>query len=285
VADNFVVRVKYRNGFVDVSDGNVGRRRMIPFDAGNTDTAAQATAIGQKVLAQYGFTPRRSVQANIGDTPSWPVNGDAIDTFDLDGSIVTQRLLSRRVTFGDEAKVRLDPTLSSPLDEFVARQTQALRRLTNGTVGGRASGSSPFQQVNSQVLTGVVSGRRIETFSFSPITETESPEWEVPDFVLATKITATLNYATTPDITFNHDIRFELVVNGVNLTGVGGFLNVPAGNSTYSKLGTLTLLPGDKLKINCVINDLTEFDLDDNRASVQFTAAPNSLLRETASKR
>lgn len=277
MADNMVVRVKYRNGYVDVDDGNSGRRRVIPFDAGNTDTRAAAIAIGEAVLDTYGVSPRRTGQVTVGDTPTWPSVGDAISTYDMTGTS-TQRLLSRRVTFGENGKVQLDPTLNSPFDEFFERQAVAIKRLTNGTVGGRSSGGTPIQQVNSQVLTGVVSGRRIETWSFSPITETEGPVWEVEDFVLATKATTTLvDPFAAPPPTFTHQIRFEVYKNG----GLETFWNILPGVTTYTMLGNLQLRPGDKLQVVVAdIFDLTEFDLDENRATVQFTAAPNNLLRE-----
>ncbi len=271
MADYFVVRVKWRDGFVDVGTGT-GRRRTIPFDAGEAATEAAAIVIGQAVLDQHGYTPKRSVQAQVNDTPSWPSLGDACATFDTATTTATDRLIARRVTVNDTGFATLQPTLSTRAEVLALRQQRAIRLLTNGTVGGRSSGSNPFQQVNSGVLSGQLSAPSIAAWSWPVVAAEVGPEWEADSHVILTRATATFTDPLSDDVTFN------TYINGVLST----FLVVPAGETTYTALGSVLVLAGDRLQVTIdSVGAILEAEGDLVKATFQFSAAPGAFNRSS----
>jgi hypothetical protein len=154
-----IVRVRWSGGFLEVSDGNLSTpARTIPFDAGNVKSRAKALEVGQTVLQEWATRPVRSWQTRVGDTPSWPSVGDRIETYDMDGTLVEQRIASRRVSILPGGFASLEPTLGTRRDLLVERNQRALKKLTDG-LQGRSSASDPLL---SDKDTGFAAGQMSE---------------------------------------------------------------------------------------------------------------------------
>jgi hypothetical protein len=239
--DEMVVRVKWKGGYLDVSNGEVGRRRTIAFDAGDAETQAAAQAIGEAQLDLLGVTPRRSVEARIGVTPEWPENGDRIATYDLDGSFADQRLLSRRVNFDESGIASLVPVLNSPSEELIARQQRDLKKLTGGTAGGRAQGANVFQQPSNGVLTGTMSAKKLDSWSWNPIEEADGPLVTITESSVFTLVIFTIKDGPLFDA-----LRVEYVLNDT----VVAYTTIPAGRNEYKVCANLAVVPGETYGIN-----------------------------------
>ena len=269
-----VVRAKWPGGYVEVSDGGTGRRRTIPFSAGNAQTAAAATAIAEAVLAQYGYTPRRSVQPTVVDTAGvWPQTGDGVTLRDDPNdptSTGEQRIETRKVEIGRDRALTLTPTFTNEVDELLARQTLNIRRLTNGTVGGRSAGATPFTSVKAGILSGQMEKIEIPPWTWDPVDEVDGEIWEANRFIVLTLAQVTL---TAPLV---DDVSFFIYLNGVLQT----FILVPAGEVEWAVLGSFLISPSNKMQ--CTIDSVganTLADLDGVKATLQFEGGPGTLDR------
>ena len=263
-----VIRVQWRGGFTDVSDGGTGNVRVIPYNAGqDVETEAVATAIGTAVLDTLGT--RDSTTASVADTSFWPELGDAVSVPGFSGSASTQRLVARRVDTDRNGRAILVPTLGSPAEELATRQKLAIEALATGSAGGRSAGTTPASVIAAGVPNGPMSTVRVPPWSFSPPSETTGPEWVCDEAVILTKVAVTATTAPPSD-----DIVVYINVDGSMET----FITLAEDTTSRSRLGSLLLVPGQRL--SCSIHDVgtnTTGDLEDVRLSVQFSGAPADL--------
>jgi hypothetical protein len=155
-----VVRVRWQEGYVELSNGDSSTpRRTIPFDAGNVKTRAKAIEVGQTILQEWSNRPVQSWQLRLGQTPSWPSVGDRIETYGMDGSLVEQRISSRRVAITESGHASLEPTLGTRRDLLVERNQRSLKKLTDG-LQGRSSASDPLLVPSN---TGYAAGQMSES--------------------------------------------------------------------------------------------------------------------------
>lgn len=277
------VRVKWPGGVFQLANGS-GEARFYRIDAGNAETYEQAYEIGLAALADFAYSPRETITAKVNDTPEWPETGDAISTFDGEGDVATNRMLTRRIEATDTGLARLVPTLSSPSEQFALRQARTIRDLNNSNLGGRRQGGNPFLQIQSGVLSGTLSAPSVPPFSFSPVDVIAAPAWEVTDYVVLTKTIIQLRENFTAGgadapaaATLSGDMTFKLFIDDT----LGTFFSVTAGTSDYSVIGSIPLTPGQLLavSIDAIGPEPTYEELDEVNATVQFETAPGSLDR------
>jgi hypothetical protein len=211
-----IVRVRWSGGFIEVSDGNLSTpARTIPFDAGNVKSRAKALEVGQTVLQEWANRPVRSWQTRLGDTPSWPSVGDRIETYDMDGTLVEQRIASRRVSILPGGFAALEPTLGTRRDLLVERNQRALKKLTDG-LQGRSSASDPLlSDKDTGFSAGQMTEQRVMSWANSGLAQKDSAVGELQE-------TATL-------------VRLEMLLTRNNQGG---------GDQTPMTLGSPLILNG-----------------------------------------
>lgn len=263
-----VIRVQWRGGYTDVSDGGTGNVRIIPFNAGqDVETAEVATAIGTAALDT--LSTRDSVTASVADSAFWPALGDAVSVPGFSGSSSSQRLVSRRVNTDRNGRAIIVPTFGSPAEELAERQKLAIEKLATGSTGGRSAGTTPASVIAGGTPSGPMRTVQVPPWSYSPPSETDGPEWVCEEAVVLTKVAVTATVAPPSD-----DIVVYINVDGSMET----FITLAEDTTSRSRLGSLLLLPGQRLSTS--IHDVgtnTEGDLEGVRLSVQFSGAPADL--------
>jgi len=262
-----VVSVQWAGGFTPVSDGGTGRRRVVPFNAGqDCVTVEQAVAIGEAQLALLGV--RDSVQVEVEDVDVWPGIGDAVLAPGFDGPPEVQQIKALRLDADENGWARLVPTLGSAAEDFDARQALRLDALATGQGGGRSAGAAPSNLITSGVPTGTARKVTISPWSFSPPSVTDGPAWPVDEPTLVTALVCELTAATAGDITV------EFVRTGVTAT----FFDIPEGDTRFTVLGALLAVPGDSLQVNVLdVGDNTDEDLEGVRLTVKPTAVSAAM--------
>lgn len=263
-----VVRVQWRGGFTDVSDGGTGTVRVVPYNAGqDVTTEDAATTIGTAVLDT--LSPRETVTAEVGDSSFWPEVGDAVSVVGFSGSATTQRLVGRRVNTDRNGKAIFVPTLGSPAEEFLERQKLSIEKMATGLAGGRSAGVAPASSLATGTPSGPMSTVMVPPWSFSPPAEGPGNEWIADAAVVLTKVEVIATTAPPSD---------DIVVY-INLDGsMATFITLTEDTTRRSRLGSLVLGAGQRL--SCSIHDVganTEADLEDVRLTVQFAGAPADL--------
>ena len=231
-----VVRVKWAGGYVDVSDGGPGARRTIPFDGGNARSRDQAIQIATAALLEFGDRPVRSVTAQVGDTPSWPTVGDAIETFQQDGSnMEVNRLVSKRVSITENGFARLEPTLSHKQDQLFIRNQLALKKLTVNA-SNQTSAGGPLIQPEQNILSGQISEASPITWSSDTIKLGMSPVQKMNEPIVFTRFQVLI--ANRSELaTFSPALAYPLGITiRINNTEVYPF-QFPAGVTEWVWLG------------------------------------------------
>lgn len=264
-----VVRVKWAGGYVEVSDNGGGPRRTIPFDGGNARTRDQAIQIATATLAEFGTRPIRSVTAQVGDTPTWPDVGDAVETFAQDGTTTeTSRLVSRRVSINENGFAVLEPTLSHKQDQLFIRNQLALKKLTVNA-SNQTNAGGPLLQPEQNVLSGQVSESPTITWSSDTIKLGMSPLQKLNEPIVFTRfqvLIANRSETATTSPALSYPLVLTIKINGTlvylvtfpanvfewNVLG-GGYY--PSGTTVQVgiyNLGSNSLL--DRNKRNLTIN-------------------------------
>lgn len=283
---NYVVRVRWANGFVDVSDGVASsRRKTIPHDATSIDTVERAIEIGQTVLA--AAAERSTIDIDVVDTDVWPILGDGVSTLDHAGDPVIGPLRKRRVTIRPGGTAALQPTIGSPSEDVIERQQIRLKRLSGSTSQGGAGAMIGPQA--DMMLSGKLSAPAFDTWSWDPLDETDGHKTVISEDLTLTKVNITFAYGD-PEAedeesrgeftSLPHDVRFAWFIDD---TLGDGYWHVPAGTSKWSALGLIELTLGQTFQVVVWdVYDNTLADMDGVLATVQFRTAPGRLARPGA---
>lgn len=282
-----VARVDWQGGFAEASSGS-GYTRTITVDGGNVDTAAKAQELAVAVLNQHLISPRQSITTRLGSADPTPAVGQYVGTFDTTGSVVSNRLITRRVNTTKNGMSSLVPTLRSPSEIQEAKQARRVSRLSAGSdVNGRYNGSrGGFAQIrHDNVLTGTLSAPSLSRVSFSPLDEGKvSPVQEITNYLIITKTTIkffqrNVSGGETPTPLFFPvgNVVFKVYVSGVLET----FMNVQAGAHEYSAVGQIPLVPGDSFSVvvDAISTPPTYQETDQVNVTIEFDTAYGYLER------
>lgn len=274
------VRVKWPGGYVDVADGDPGPTRMVPFDAGNARTLDAAVQIGVTVLATYAARPLRSYSVQVGDTPSWPELGDAIETVDIDGTTpVTNRLVSRRVSITDNGFAVLEPTLSTVQDQFALATTLKLKKLTT-TASGQSAAGKPLVQPQQNVLSSQLSEQGTITWSQSPVRVRMSPIQKLSESTTFTRLQILMTKNTSDGAvpeTLPYPLTFTMLINGSPV----GPITYPASTFEWNILGGGYWPAGTTIQVGIAsLGSNTYGDTAKRAVTVNFMGVTGSFVRE-----
>lgn len=233
-----VVRVRWEGGYVEVSNGDLTTpRRTIPFDAGNVKSASKALEVGQTVLQEWADRPIRSWQLDVADTPSWPSVGDRIETFDVDGTLVDQRIVSRRVSIRPGGFAKLEPTLGTRRDLLVERNQRVLKKMTDG-LQGRSSASDPLLvSRDTGFSAGQSTERSVFAWSNTGVRKIDAPKTELTELTTLVRLQMLLTRNNqgggnqTP-VTVGDALTLNAWFNNISV----GFFAFPAGVSEWNIL-------------------------------------------------
>lgn len=277
--------VRWSEGLTTVTSGSGTPVVEIPVDAGSADTLHAAQQAGQAVLAQYG-QPRRTFDAQVGDTVVWPDIGDGVDVWDQDGvSTVVARVRSRRVRVVDGGFAMLEPTLGSQWEELLTRQQQTLKKLT---AARDVRGASLIQQGRVAYMTGRMTPPSLSEWSWDPIGAAWGNIVEVVDDMVVPRLSVQFDETTVDPTTTTGSataLADPLQIRVIHRRGslVVSFveMNVPAGVASYSALTGLYLWKGDTIQpviSNVYGNDPA--DLEFKKATLKGVTAPGRMIRD-----
>lgn len=144
--------VRWAEGWIDVHalPPPAGRRREASLNIGNVATVTETIAGARRVLADLaGVTERYDVDLQPqtdASTPyiGWrPRPGAYVTVPGWDGTPAAQRVAAMTVTQDVDGNVTFAPELVDIHTDFAARTQRWLKRMANGSVGGRAEQASP----------------------------------------------------------------------------------------------------------------------------------------------
>lgn len=230
------VRVKWPGGYVDVADSDPPPTRMIPVDAGNVRNVGAAVQVGATVLATYATRPLRSYSVSVGDTPSWPSLGDAIETVGIDGStLVENRLVARKVSITNTGHAQFEPTLATVQDQFALMTALKLKQLTT-SASGQTTAGKPLVQPEQNVLSSQLSEQGTITWSQSPIRVRMSPIQKLSEPTTFTRMqilmTKNTDDGAVPE-TLPYALTLTVKINGTSV----GPITYPANTFEWNILG------------------------------------------------
>jgi hypothetical protein len=277
---HYVFAIKWARGFWIHDAGGTGVRKMMQVDAPWIETDVDAAAYGDQLAERYAFGDvPDSTTLDLGDTPTWVQNGDRVNTFDRYGGLEDQRVRTRRVTRFNNGFAKMAPTLGTPVQELVDYRSIQLKAAAAGD-GTNASAAS-FRNPDSGIQSGQMTEPSFETWSWSQVDEVDGQEIEIRDAAILTLVTVTFNIDESTLVVLPDDVTFFVYVNSV----LEVFLTVPAGESTWTIMSHLLMLPYQKMMVS--INSVgtnTLADLSGVKASLQFTTAPAYLVRESTAE-
>ena len=274
------VRVKWPGGYVDGADSDPPPTRMIPVDAGSVRTVDAAVQVGATVLATYATRPLRSYSVSVGDTPSWPSLGDAIETVGIDGvSTVENRLVSRRVSITDTGHAQFEPTLATVQDQFALSTALKLKQLTT-TASGQTTAGKPLVQPEQNVLSSQLSEQGTITWSQSPVRVRMSPVQKLSEDTTFTRLqilmTKNTSEGAVPEV-LPYALTFTMLING---TAVGP-ITYPANTAEWNILGGGYWPSDTTIQVGIAsLGSNTYGDTAKRAVTVNFMGVTGSFVRE-----
>lgn len=274
---HYVFAIKWSRGFLVHDPGGSGVKKMIGVDAPwiefEEDAALYGDQLGERYA--YGDVPDATT-IDLGDTPTWVQNGDRVNTYTRYGGLSDFRVRTRRVTRFNNGFAKMAPVVGSPQQEDIDYRQIQLKAVAAGD-GTNASAVS-FRNPDSGIQAGMLSEPSFETWSWSQVDTVDGQEVEIKDAAVLTLATVNLSIDEAVPVSLPGDVTFFIYKNGLGVT----FITVPAGNSEWTIMGNLLMLPYEKLM--CTIDNVgtnTLADLSGVKASLQFTTSPAYLVRES----
>jgi hypothetical protein len=168
--------IRYRDGYTESTDATSitanGRREGF-LSAGNQTTAADAQFVASERLAAekdaeveitVGLEP---VSTTGVDLPYYGFGLGDIVSSDDDTGTNDYRVVGFTVREDEDGHAEFVPELSALEDYWDVRADNALRRMSNGTLGGRALAASPTPDRGAGIPTGKLDVTSVATFSWS----------------------------------------------------------------------------------------------------------------------
>ena len=251
------VRCEWPKGFVEVDSGVAPPRRCFRIEAPNATTEAQALAVANAELAKltgggtFAGGGSESITPTVTNAAVRAVRpGDGVNTFDADGSIETNRMITRRVNISDIGQAEIVPTLLSRQQTFEQKQARRVARLAAGTdASGRYDGARGgfIDRTDDSILSGVMSAPSVSPFTFQGVDVKAAPAQKIENHILICKTVISFVENFTREgqeqpffVNVPDTVQIRFSVNGSFV----GFIQIPAGVPIWEVLGAIYLKPG-----------------------------------------
>lgn len=168
--------IRYKDGFAEVTDATsitaYGRREGF-LSAGSATTQSDAEFVAAERLAAEK-DPETQITAKLefayNESTNLPYRGFGIGDIvasDDDTGTNDYRVVGLTVREDDHGGVEWVPELSALEDYWDTRAENTLRRMSNGTLGGRSLSASPTPDSGAGIPTGKLQVSQVATFSWS----------------------------------------------------------------------------------------------------------------------
>lgn len=270
-----IARVRYAGGYREVSDGGSGDKRYFFYAADDVKDVDAVDSIGAAVLDQTAG-PRTTYKVVAETMPAVIQCADAV-TFPLRSGTATAAVVARQMNVTRNGAVTPGLTLETRALSDARRADVAIRRLTGGTLGGRAAGASPATSTELGVPTGPLREVSLSPWSWSGTmiaADSEAPVQPPIDFYgLVTRVILSI----TPTPYSGGTFTAAVTQNGSTIRSVT--LGTSAAAASVLA-GAFTVSPGDTIgakltAVNSTFAALSDDDKTPWRLTLGTVVAPS----------